>query len=230
MCSGGVVDKDLRHYLNLRFSKGSVDHDHQQIIRDNLYLRTVPCESSSPTSLLPSSLHHSLTLSFTSLCSPLPHCVSVIVFFIVFLSFLDIISLSVLPLCPRDVALVFLHRTHALPLHLSPTIAPSFPSIVRLLSSQPEVSTATTLLSRGLRCLDALPPSAHARHAQHTRSYTKITRHSPGYIRKIFPLSVYDTFYTNPHTDTSCGLHVDVRVCAYIVLSVCLPVACRGTM
>uniref|UniRef100_A0A671XXB5 Membrane associated guanylate kinase, WW and PDZ domain containing 2 n=1 Tax=Sparus aurata TaxID=8175 RepID=A0A671XXB5_SPAAU len=41
---GGVVDKDLRHYLNLRFSKGSVDHDHQQIIRDNLYLRTVPCE------------------------------------------------------------------------------------------------------------------------------------------------------------------------------------------
>ncbi|KAG7274866.1 hypothetical protein CRUP_017795 [Coryphaenoides rupestris] len=39
---GGVVDKDLRHYLNLRFSKGSVDHDHQQIIRDNLYLRTVP--------------------------------------------------------------------------------------------------------------------------------------------------------------------------------------------
>lgn len=44
---GGVVDKDLRHYLNLRFSKGSVDHDHQQIIRDNLYLRTVPCESMS---------------------------------------------------------------------------------------------------------------------------------------------------------------------------------------
>ena len=41
---GGVVDKDLRHYLNLRFSKGSVDNDHQQIIRDNLYLRTVPCE------------------------------------------------------------------------------------------------------------------------------------------------------------------------------------------
>ncbi|TNN70864.1 Membrane-associated guanylate kinase, WW and PDZ domain-containing protein 2 [Liparis tanakae] len=39
--TGGVVDKDLRHYLNLRFSKGSVDHDHQQIIRDNLYLRTI---------------------------------------------------------------------------------------------------------------------------------------------------------------------------------------------
>ncbi|KAF3854677.1 hypothetical protein F7725_022732 [Dissostichus mawsoni] len=51
---GGVVDKDLRHYLNLRFSKGSVDHDHQQIIRDNLYLRTVPCESTSPASLLSS--------------------------------------------------------------------------------------------------------------------------------------------------------------------------------
>ncbi|KAM4572954.1 membrane-associated guanylate kinase, WW and PDZ domain-containing protein 2 isoform 2-T2 [Odontesthes bonariensis] len=45
---GGVVDKDLRHYLNLRFSKGSVDHDHQQIIRDNLYLRTVPCTTRQP--------------------------------------------------------------------------------------------------------------------------------------------------------------------------------------
>ncbi|GAA6101297.1 membrane-associated guanylate kinase, WW and PDZ domain-containing protein 2-like [Tachysurus ichikawai] len=41
---GGVIDKDLRHYLNLRFQKGSVDHELQQIIRDNLYLRTVPCE------------------------------------------------------------------------------------------------------------------------------------------------------------------------------------------
>lgn len=42
--TGGIVDKDLRHYLNLRFQKGSVDHELQQIIRDNLYLRTVPCE------------------------------------------------------------------------------------------------------------------------------------------------------------------------------------------
>ncbi|XP_034019762.1 membrane-associated guanylate kinase, WW and PDZ domain-containing protein 2-like [Thalassophryne amazonica] len=39
---GGVIDKDLRHYLNLRFQKGSVDHELQQIIRDNLYLRTIP--------------------------------------------------------------------------------------------------------------------------------------------------------------------------------------------
>ncbi|XP_058046282.1 membrane-associated guanylate kinase, WW and PDZ domain-containing protein 2 isoform X8 [Ahaetulla prasina] len=43
LSSGGIVDKDLRHYLNLRFQKGSVDHELQQIIRDNLYLRTVPC-------------------------------------------------------------------------------------------------------------------------------------------------------------------------------------------
>lgn len=45
---GGVIDKDLRHYLNLRFQKGSVDHELQQIIRDNLYLRTVPCELPRP--------------------------------------------------------------------------------------------------------------------------------------------------------------------------------------
>lgn len=55
-CAGGVVDKDLRHYLNLRFSKGSVDHDHQQIIRDNLYLRTIPCESTLHP-LPPDSIH-----------------------------------------------------------------------------------------------------------------------------------------------------------------------------
>ncbi|XP_030650136.1 membrane-associated guanylate kinase, WW and PDZ domain-containing protein 2 [Chanos chanos] len=45
---GGVVDKDLRHYLNLRFQKGSVDHELQQVIRDNLYLRTVPCTTRQP--------------------------------------------------------------------------------------------------------------------------------------------------------------------------------------
>ncbi|XP_028811439.1 membrane-associated guanylate kinase, WW and PDZ domain-containing protein 2a isoform X4 [Denticeps clupeoides] len=45
---GGVVNKDLRHYLNLRFQKGSVDHELQQIIRDNLYLRTVPCTTRQP--------------------------------------------------------------------------------------------------------------------------------------------------------------------------------------
>lgn len=76
-CLGGVVDKDLRHYLNLRFSKGSVDHDHQQIIRDNLYLRTVPCESTSPwlysSSLPPSGLHHSSRPLFQS--CPLHHSV-----------------------------------------------------------------------------------------------------------------------------------------------------------
>ncbi|KTF82334.1 hypothetical protein cypCar_00016221 [Cyprinus carpio] len=46
--NGGVVDKDLRHYLNLRFQKGSLDHELQQIIRDNLYLRTVPCTTRQP--------------------------------------------------------------------------------------------------------------------------------------------------------------------------------------
>lgn len=43
-----MIDKDLRHYLNLRFQKGSVDHELQQIIRDNLYLRTVPCTTRQP--------------------------------------------------------------------------------------------------------------------------------------------------------------------------------------
>ncbi|XP_023222053.1 membrane-associated guanylate kinase, WW and PDZ domain-containing protein 2-like isoform X4 [Centruroides sculpturatus] len=39
----GCLTKDLRQYLNTRFQKGSIDHDLQNTIRDNLYLRTVPC-------------------------------------------------------------------------------------------------------------------------------------------------------------------------------------------
>ncbi|XP_061125240.1 membrane-associated guanylate kinase, WW and PDZ domain-containing protein 2a isoform X1 [Syngnathus typhle] len=44
----GVINKDLCRYLNLRFPKGSVDHELQQIIRDNLYLRTIPCTTRQP--------------------------------------------------------------------------------------------------------------------------------------------------------------------------------------
>lgn len=40
----GLLPKDLKQYLASRFQKGSVDHDLQQTIRDNLYLRTVPCK------------------------------------------------------------------------------------------------------------------------------------------------------------------------------------------
>ncbi|XP_068561494.1 membrane-associated guanylate kinase, WW and PDZ domain-containing protein 3 [Cebidichthys violaceus] len=41
---GKVLNTDLRHYLSLQFQKGSLDHKLQQIIRDNLYLRTIPCK------------------------------------------------------------------------------------------------------------------------------------------------------------------------------------------
>ncbi|TNN38290.1 Membrane-associated guanylate kinase, WW and PDZ domain-containing protein 3 [Liparis tanakae] len=42
--SSKVLNSDLRHYLSLQFQKGSLDHKLQQVIRDNLYLRTIPCE------------------------------------------------------------------------------------------------------------------------------------------------------------------------------------------
>ncbi|XP_078678514.1 membrane-associated guanylate kinase, WW and PDZ domain-containing protein 1-like isoform X2 [Branchiostoma floridae x Branchiostoma belcheri] len=45
---GQGLTKDLRQYLNTRFQKGSVDHDLQQTIRDNVYLRTVPCTTRGP--------------------------------------------------------------------------------------------------------------------------------------------------------------------------------------
>jgi hypothetical protein len=40
------LTKDLRQFLDARFQKGSIDHDLQQTIRDNLYMRTVPCKYS----------------------------------------------------------------------------------------------------------------------------------------------------------------------------------------
>ncbi|CAF3013359.1 unnamed protein product [Rotaria sp. Silwood2] len=37
------LTKDLRQFLDGRFEKNSIDHGLQQTIRDNLYMRTVPC-------------------------------------------------------------------------------------------------------------------------------------------------------------------------------------------
>ncbi|XP_066948325.1 membrane-associated guanylate kinase, WW and PDZ domain-containing protein 1-like isoform X19 [Macrobrachium rosenbergii] len=46
--SVGSLTRDLRQYLNTRFQKGSVDHELQNTIRDNVYLRTVPVTTRSP--------------------------------------------------------------------------------------------------------------------------------------------------------------------------------------
>lgn len=41
---GHRLNKDLKHYLSLRFQKSSPDHELQKIIRANLYRHAVPCE------------------------------------------------------------------------------------------------------------------------------------------------------------------------------------------
>ncbi|XP_042228565.1 uncharacterized protein LOC121870683 isoform X6 [Homarus americanus] len=46
--SVGSLTRDLRQYLNTRFQKGSVDHELQNTIRDNVYLRTVPVTTRTP--------------------------------------------------------------------------------------------------------------------------------------------------------------------------------------
>uniref|UniRef100_A0A8C8EM84 Membrane associated guanylate kinase, WW and PDZ domain containing 1a n=1 Tax=Oncorhynchus tshawytscha TaxID=74940 RepID=A0A8C8EM84_ONCTS len=43
-CAGNKLNKDLKHYLSLKFQKYSLDHELQQTIRDNLYCHAVPCE------------------------------------------------------------------------------------------------------------------------------------------------------------------------------------------
>ena len=44
----GAITTDLRKYLNTRFPKGGIDHELQNTIRDNLYLRTVPVTTRPP--------------------------------------------------------------------------------------------------------------------------------------------------------------------------------------
>lgn len=44
----GSLGPELRSYLNTRFQKGSVDHALQGVVRDNLYLRTVPVTTRAP--------------------------------------------------------------------------------------------------------------------------------------------------------------------------------------
>ncbi|XP_059092120.1 membrane-associated guanylate kinase, WW and PDZ domain-containing protein 2-like isoform X6 [Tigriopus californicus] len=46
--TSGAITTDLRQYLNARFPKGGVDHELQNTIRDNLYLRTVPVTTRTP--------------------------------------------------------------------------------------------------------------------------------------------------------------------------------------
>lgn len=46
---GSTLCKDLRLYLSKCFTPGSMDSQLQQVIRENLYLRAVPCEWCAPT-------------------------------------------------------------------------------------------------------------------------------------------------------------------------------------
>lgn len=47
-CVAGRIPTNLAEYLNYRFRKGSQDHDLQNTIRDNLYVRTVPVTTRTP--------------------------------------------------------------------------------------------------------------------------------------------------------------------------------------
>lgn len=39
---------ELREYLNRRFARGSLDHKLQEVIRENVYARTIPCTTRPP--------------------------------------------------------------------------------------------------------------------------------------------------------------------------------------
>ncbi|XP_037130036.1 membrane-associated guanylate kinase, WW and PDZ domain-containing protein 1-like isoform X13 [Syngnathus acus] len=45
---GNKLNKDLKHYLSLRFQKSSPDHELQKTIRANLYRHAVPCTTRAP--------------------------------------------------------------------------------------------------------------------------------------------------------------------------------------
>ncbi|XP_066566460.1 membrane-associated guanylate kinase, WW and PDZ domain-containing protein 3 [Amia ocellicauda] len=48
VCPGSALCKDLRLYLSKCFTPGSMDSQLQQVIRENLYLRAVPCTTRQP--------------------------------------------------------------------------------------------------------------------------------------------------------------------------------------
>ncbi|KAJ8017279.1 hypothetical protein DPEC_G00016190 [Dallia pectoralis] len=48
VCPGSTLCKDLRLYLSKCFTPGSMDSQLQQVIRENLYLRAVPCTTRQP--------------------------------------------------------------------------------------------------------------------------------------------------------------------------------------
>lgn len=60
---GSTLCKDLRLYLSKCFTPGSVDSQLQQVIRENLYLRAVPCKS-----IILSSLVRSTSLPQSFVC------------------------------------------------------------------------------------------------------------------------------------------------------------------
>uniref|UniRef100_UPI00398F33D3 membrane-associated guanylate kinase, WW and PDZ domain-containing protein 1-like n=1 Tax=Pristiophorus japonicus TaxID=55135 RepID=UPI00398F33D3 len=61
---GSQLNCDLRHFLKQSFSKGSADFDLQERIRQNLYIRAVPCTTRSPREgEIPGTDYHFITLS-----------------------------------------------------------------------------------------------------------------------------------------------------------------------
>ena len=60
VCFNAGLTKDLRQFLDARFQKGSIDHDLQQTIRDNLYMRTVPCKCHTSQSIYAKTIFSSL--------------------------------------------------------------------------------------------------------------------------------------------------------------------------
>src|SRR5690606_34531753 len=46
--SGAGLPLELREYLSRRFARGSVDHKLQEVIKENVYSRTIPCTTRPP--------------------------------------------------------------------------------------------------------------------------------------------------------------------------------------
>lgn len=48
MASNVGLPLELREYLSRRFARGSLDHKLQEVIRENVYARTIPCTTRPP--------------------------------------------------------------------------------------------------------------------------------------------------------------------------------------
>ena len=156
LLAGHRLNKDLKHYLSLRFHKSSPDHELQQVIRDNLYRHAVPCECLSAPPFTFLLLVSSSSSSFLLLRPPLS-----LTFLVVSVPFPLVFS-SLLSFCS--------------PLTLSTSLSTSLPVSLPLLFTSYHLSHFLCPFHSLSLCISSLCSLTHTH--KHTHTHRERERHT----------------------------------------------------